>query len=50
MAEWDTRISSIEQYPHLLAILIQAQYESFKQNSESNIRTLFTPNDIKISL
>lgn len=46
-AEWDTRISSVEQYPHLLSILIQAQYESFKQNSESNIRTLFTPNDIK---
>ncbi|MGG0178508.1 class I SAM-dependent methyltransferase [Gottfriedia acidiceleris] len=46
-AEWDTRISSIEQYPHLLSILIQAQYESLKQNSESNIRTLFTPNDIK---
>ncbi|WP_088012235.1 class I SAM-dependent methyltransferase [Gottfriedia acidiceleris] len=46
-AEWDTRISSIEQYPHLLSILIQAQYESFKQNSESNIRTLLTPNDIK---
>ncbi|GGI15331.1 class I SAM-dependent methyltransferase [Gottfriedia solisilvae] len=46
-AEWDTRISEIEQYPHLLSILIQAQYESFKQNSESNIRTLFTPNDLK---
>ena len=46
-AEWDTRISSVEQYPHLLSILIQAQYESFKQSSESNIRTLFTPNDIK---
>lgn len=46
-AEWDTRISEIEQYPHLLSILIQAQYESFKQNSDSNIRTLFNPNDIK---
>jgi SAM-dependent methyltransferase len=46
-AEWDTRISEIEQYPHLLSILIQAQYESFKQNSDSNIRTLFTPNDLK---
>jgi hypothetical protein len=46
-AEWDTRISSVEQYPHLLSILIQAQYESLKQNSESNIRSLFTPNDIK---
>ncbi|MFB7140017.1 class I SAM-dependent methyltransferase [Gottfriedia sp. NPDC056225] len=46
-AEWDTRVSSIEQYPHLLSILIQAQYESFKQDSESNVRTLLTPNDIK---
>ncbi|OIK09087.1 class I SAM-dependent methyltransferase [Bacillus sp. MUM 13] len=46
-AEWDARITSIEQYPHLLAILIQAQYESFKNDSESNVRTLFTPEDIK---
>ncbi|WP_088042338.1 class I SAM-dependent methyltransferase [Bacillus sp. EAC] len=45
-AEWDTRITKLEQYPHLLSILIQAQYESLKQESESNIRTLLTPNDI----
>lgn len=47
-AEWSTDISSIQQYPHLLAILIQAQYEAFKQDSESNIRTLFTPQDIRL--
>lgn len=47
-AEWSTDISSIEQYPHLLAVLIQAQYEAYKQGSESNIRTLFTPQDIRI--
>lgn len=47
-AEWDTRIKTIEQYPHLLSTLIQAQNESIKQNSDSNIRTLFTPNDIKL--
>ncbi|MBP0725489.1 class I SAM-dependent methyltransferase [Bacillus sp. RG28] len=47
-AEWDTRLNSIEQYPHLLSILIQAQYESFKQKSDSNVRTLFTPSDIKL--
>jgi ubiquinone/menaquinone biosynthesis C-methylase UbiE len=47
-AEWDTRMNSIEQYPHLLSILIQAQYESFKQKSDSNVRTLFTPSDIKL--
>ncbi|MFD2043566.1 class I SAM-dependent methyltransferase [Ornithinibacillus salinisoli] len=46
-AEWDTNINTIEQYPHVLAVLIQAQYESFKQTSEANVRTLFTPSDIR---
>jgi hypothetical protein len=31
----------------LLSVLIQAQYECFKTTSLSNVRTLFTPNDIK---
>lgn len=47
-AEWDTRIKTVEQYSHFLAVLIQAQYESYKQNSDSNVRTLFTPNDVKV--
>lgn len=46
-AEWDPRINSIEQYPHLLAVLIQSHYECFSKDSTSNIRTLFTPEDIK---
>ncbi|WP_136605116.1 class I SAM-dependent methyltransferase [Paenibacillus dokdonensis] len=46
-AEWDTRIERIEQYPHLLSILIQAQYEAFKRVSDSNVRTLFTSSDIQ---
>jgi len=46
-AEWDTRIKTVEQYPHLLSVLIQAQYECFKKDSLSNVRTLFTPEDIK---
>lgn len=46
-AEWDTRIQSVEQYPHLLSVLIQAQYECFKTTTLSNVRTLFTPQDIK---
>lgn len=46
-AEWDSRITTMEQYPHFLAILIQSQYECFKENSLSNIRTLFTPEDIQ---
>lgn len=45
-AEWDPRLQTIEQYPHFLAVHIQAQYECFKENSFSNVRTLFTPNDI----
>lgn len=45
-AEWDTRIQTIEQLPHLLSVLIQAQYECFKENSLSNVRTMFTPDDI----
>jgi SAM-dependent methyltransferase len=44
-AEWDTRIKTDEQVPHFLSILIQAQYECFKKNSFSNVRTLFTPMD-----
>lgn len=47
-AEWDPRINTIEQLPHLLAVLIQAQYECFKEVSESNVRTLFTPFDVKL--
>ena len=46
-AEWDARIQTIEQYPHFLAVLIQAQYECFKESGLSNIRTLFTPDDVK---
>ena len=46
-AEWDPRIKTIEQLPHLLATLIQAQYEAYKVNSTSNVRTFITPNDIK---
>lgn len=45
-AEWDTRIEHIQQFPHLLAVLIQAKYECFKENSTANIRTLFTVDDI----
>lgn len=46
-AEWDTRVTTNEQIPHLLAVLIQAQYECFKKDSNSNVRTLFTPKDIQ---
>lgn len=46
-AEWDTRVQTNEQIPHFLSVLIQAQYECFKESSLSNIRTLFTPMDIQ---
>lgn len=46
-AEWDTRIHKIEQYAHLLAVLIQSQYACFKKSNLSNVRTLFTPADVK---
>ncbi|WP_063510418.1 class I SAM-dependent methyltransferase, partial [Paenibacillus gorillae] len=45
-AEWDARITETGQYPHLLAALIQAQYEAYKPDSQSNIRTLFAPEDL----
>lgn len=44
-AEWDTRITAIEQLPHFLAVLIQSQVECFKETSLSNVRTLLTPDD-----
>lgn len=47
-AEWDSRITTIQQLPHLLAILVQAQYECFKEDSSSNVRTLFTPHDVRV--
>jgi len=44
-AEADIRIDRMEQLPHLLAVLIQAQIESVKTNSTANIRTLVTRDD-----
>jgi len=46
-AEWDTRITDASQLPHALAAFIQAQIEAFKEGSNSNIRTLFTPADLR---
>ncbi|MGG1637758.1 methyltransferase domain-containing protein [Paenibacillus sp. FSL K6-3182] len=46
-AEWDLRVQYPEQTPHFLAALIQAQCECFKENSSSNIRTLFSQSDIR---
>lgn len=44
-AEADIRIEQMEQLPHLLAVLIQAQIESIKEESSANIRTLVARDD-----
>jgi SAM-dependent methyltransferase len=44
-AEADLRIDRFEQVSHLLAVLIQAQVEVFKKNSNANIRTLVGQED-----
>ncbi len=38
-AEWDMEAKTVEQIPHLLAVLIQGQTEGIKESSEANIRT-----------
>ncbi|MGU3472044.1 class I SAM-dependent methyltransferase [Paenibacillus sp. D51F] len=46
-AEWDMEIEQPEQLAHFMAVLIQSQVECYKVNSFSNVRTLFTPEDIR---
>jgi ubiquinone/menaquinone biosynthesis C-methylase UbiE len=46
-AEWSTKVVLPEQLAHYNSIMIQALCESFKASSTSNVRTLFTPTDIK---
>ncbi len=41
-AEWDLTPRSLDQVPHLLAVLIQGQIELHKAHSESNVRTPFS--------
>ncbi|MBA3926228.1 class I SAM-dependent methyltransferase [Listeria rustica] len=45
-AEWNPRLTDPRQESHLLAVLVQAQYEAFKSETESNVRTFITPDDI----
>jgi SAM-dependent methyltransferase len=45
--EWDLDPRTIEQVPHLLAVLIQGQIEAFKTASLSNVRTPFTRASLK---
>lgn len=46
-AEWDMGVDEPEQLAHYMAVLIQSQVECYKMNSFSNVRTLFTPEDIR---
>ena len=50
IAEWDPNITHPEQLPHLQAVKIQSICESFIEDSDSNVRTLFYPEDILMSL
>lgn len=46
-AEWSTNVALPEQLAHYNSIMIQALCASFKTIDTSNVRTLFTPNDIQ---
>lgn len=47
IAEWNPLITSSSQLAHLRAAEIQSVCESFLENSDSNIQTMYYPNDIK---
>jgi hypothetical protein len=47
IAEWSSNVATPEQLAHYKAVMIQALCESYKPISASNVRTLFTPIDIK---
>lgn len=46
-AEWDLEPRTVDQLPHLLAVLIQGQVESFKAESNANVRTPFNRKSVE---
>ncbi|MBC8064874.1 MAG: methyltransferase domain-containing protein [Chlorobia bacterium] len=46
-AEWDLQPRSLDQVPHLLAVLIQGQVEAFKSASIANVRTPLTRDKVE---
>ena len=46
-AEWDPSPTIPAQIPHFLAVLLWAQYESFREESDSTLRALITPKEAK---
>lgn len=50
IAEWNPVITNSAQLSHLYSAQVQSIYESFVENSDSNIRTMFYPDDIKTAV
>lgn len=50
IAEWNPIITNSAQLYHLLSAQVQSVYESFVEDSDSNIRTMFYPDDIKTAV
>lgn len=50
IAEWNPIITNSSQLSHLYSAQVQSICESFVENSDSNIRTMFYPNDIKTAV
>ena len=49
-SEWDLRPTSVDQLPHLLAVLTQAQIEAGGSHGDGNVRTLFGRDDVHRAL
>lgn len=47
IAEWNPCVTMAEQLSHYQAVTIQAICESFYSDNDSNVRTMFYPNDIR---
>ena len=50
IAEWNPLIISTEQLAHLQAAEVQSVCESFSEESDTNIRTMFYPDDIRAAV
>lgn len=46
LSEWDLRPTTVEQVPHLLAVLAQGQIEAGGSRGDGNIRTVFGRDDL----
>ncbi len=47
LAEWNPCTKTVEQFSHMKAVTIQAVCECFKEQSQSNVRTMFYPFEIE---